>query len=98
MPAHGEKFMGRSHVVIIGAGLGGLACAIALERQLGFYDFTIFEQAEDVGGTWWVRSLLITSMSPKELLNASAIPINRITLILVADATPLYTGTAFQPT
>ncbi|KAJ7290271.1 hypothetical protein C8J57DRAFT_1164511 [Mycena rebaudengoi] len=40
-------------IVIIGAGIGGLAFAIALRRQLpGFDDFTIYEKASDVGGTW----------------------------------------------
>ncbi|KAF7359000.1 hypothetical protein MSAN_01240700 [Mycena sanguinolenta] len=39
-------------IVIIGAGMGGLAFAIALRRQLGFDDFIIYEKASDVGGTW----------------------------------------------
>ncbi|KAJ7490847.1 hypothetical protein FB451DRAFT_1221246 [Mycena latifolia] len=39
-------------IVIIGAGLGGLSFGIALKRQLGHTDFTIFEKAADVGGTW----------------------------------------------
>ncbi|KAF7359004.1 hypothetical protein MSAN_01241100 [Mycena sanguinolenta] len=39
-------------IVIIGAGVGGLAFAIALRRQLGFDDFIIYEKASDVGGTW----------------------------------------------
>ncbi|KAF7978616.1 hypothetical protein HWV62_45360 [Athelia sp. TMB] len=39
-------------VVIIGAGLGGLSTAIALKRKLGYENFTIFEKASDVGGTW----------------------------------------------
>ncbi|KAJ7221358.1 hypothetical protein GGX14DRAFT_514350 [Mycena pura] len=39
-------------VVIIGAGIGGLACAIGLKRQLGLKDFTVYERASDVGGTW----------------------------------------------
>ncbi|KAF7359005.1 hypothetical protein MSAN_01241200 [Mycena sanguinolenta] len=39
-------------IVIIGAGVGGLAFAIALRRQLGFDDFLIYEKASDVGGTW----------------------------------------------
>ncbi|KAJ7689781.1 hypothetical protein B0H17DRAFT_1291851 [Mycena rosella] len=39
-------------VVIIGAGVGGLAFGIALKRQLRFTDFTIYEKAAEVGGTW----------------------------------------------
>ncbi|KAJ7127550.1 hypothetical protein C8R43DRAFT_696039 [Mycena crocata] len=39
-------------IAIVGAGVGGLSFAIALRRQLGFDDFTIYEKASDVGGTW----------------------------------------------
>jgi cation diffusion facilitator CzcD-associated flavoprotein CzcO len=38
-------------VGIIGAGFGGLGAAIRLQ-QTGFRDFLIFDQADDVGGTW----------------------------------------------
>jgi cation diffusion facilitator CzcD-associated flavoprotein CzcO len=38
-------------VAIIGAGFGGLAAAIRLKRR-GDDDFLVFEQADDVGGTW----------------------------------------------
>jgi cation diffusion facilitator CzcD-associated flavoprotein CzcO len=38
-------------VAIIGAGLSGLCMAIKLKEN-GFSNFTIFEKAEDVGGTW----------------------------------------------
>ncbi|KAI0933357.1 hypothetical protein AcV5_005520 [Taiwanofungus camphoratus] len=40
------------HVVIIGGGLGGLCFGIALKQQLGFTNFTIYEKASDIGGTW----------------------------------------------
>ncbi|TFK42408.1 hypothetical protein BDQ12DRAFT_273676 [Crucibulum laeve] len=40
------------HVVIVGAGLAGISTAISLKRQLGFEDFTIYERADAVGGTW----------------------------------------------
>ena len=43
--------MGRDHVVIIGAGFGGLGMAIRL-KQSGFHDFTLLEQGDGVGGTW----------------------------------------------
>ncbi|KAJ6500897.1 hypothetical protein C8R45DRAFT_1210584 [Mycena sanguinolenta] len=39
------------HVVIIGAGIGGMAMAIELKR-IGFTNFTIIEKASEVGGTW----------------------------------------------
>ncbi|RDB25927.1 Baeyer-Villiger monooxygenase [Hypsizygus marmoreus] len=42
----------RPRVVIVGAGIGGLSFAIALKRQLAFENFTIFEKANSVGGTW----------------------------------------------
>jgi cation diffusion facilitator CzcD-associated flavoprotein CzcO len=38
-------------VVIIGAGFGGLAAAVALRRR-GIEDLTIIESADGVGGTW----------------------------------------------
>ncbi|CAM2809347.1 flavin-containing monooxygenase [Skermania piniformis] len=38
-------------VVIIGAGLGGLAAAIEL-RKAGYADVVIVEKADDVGGVW----------------------------------------------
>jgi cation diffusion facilitator CzcD-associated flavoprotein CzcO len=38
-------------VVIIGAGFGGLATAVALRRK-GIDDLTIIERADGVGGTW----------------------------------------------
>ncbi|KAL1706901.1 hypothetical protein EV121DRAFT_200448 [Schizophyllum commune] len=39
-------------VIIVGAGVAGIATAIALKTQLGFENFTIFEKAERPGGTW----------------------------------------------
>jgi cation diffusion facilitator CzcD-associated flavoprotein CzcO len=38
-------------VVIVGAGFGGIACAIELRRNR-FADVTILERAPDLGGTW----------------------------------------------
>ena len=38
-------------MVIIGAGFGGLAAAVALRRR-GIDDLTIIERADGVGGTW----------------------------------------------
>ncbi|KAJ7060294.1 hypothetical protein C8F01DRAFT_1369948 [Mycena amicta] len=39
-------------IVIVGAGIGGVSCAIALKRQLNCEDLIIYEKASDVGGTW----------------------------------------------
>ncbi|KDQ61021.1 hypothetical protein JAAARDRAFT_32021 [Jaapia argillacea MUCL 33604] len=39
-------------IVIIGAGLAGISTAIALKKQLRTSDFTIYEKASEVGGTW----------------------------------------------
>lgn len=41
----------RLEVAILGAGFGGLGMAIRL-RQTGLADFTIYEKADGVGGTW----------------------------------------------
>lgn len=38
-------------VAIVGAGFGGLGAGVRL-RQQGFPDFLIFDQADDIGGTW----------------------------------------------
>ncbi|KAJ1308197.1 hypothetical protein OPQ81_003912 [Rhizoctonia solani] len=39
-------------IAIIGAGIGGITAGISLQEKLGVYDYTIFELASDVGGTW----------------------------------------------
>ncbi|GAA3536700.1 NAD(P)/FAD-dependent oxidoreductase [Nonomuraea rosea] len=39
------------NVAIIGAGFGGLCMAIQLERA-GIRSYTVFEKADDLGGTW----------------------------------------------
>ena len=36
---------------IIGAGMSGILSAIKL-REAGYTDFTIYEKAESIGGTW----------------------------------------------
>jgi cation diffusion facilitator CzcD-associated flavoprotein CzcO len=41
-----------ARVAVIGAGFSGIAAAVALKRQ-GLTDFTIFDGASGVGGTWW---------------------------------------------
>ncbi len=39
-------------VAIIGAGFGGIAAAVNLQKRTAA-DFVIFEQAASIGGTWW---------------------------------------------
>ncbi|KAI0791718.1 hypothetical protein C8Q75DRAFT_805325 [Abortiporus biennis] len=41
-----------TRVVIIGGGIGGLTSAIKLRTELGHNNFTIYEQWNDIGGTW----------------------------------------------
>ena len=43
---------GRARVAIIGAGFGGIAAAVALQKA-GIPDVVIFEKSAGVGGTWW---------------------------------------------
>lgn len=40
------------NIVIIGAGIGGLAFAIKLKQRLPHAQFTVYEKASEVGGTW----------------------------------------------
>jgi cation diffusion facilitator CzcD-associated flavoprotein CzcO len=42
-------------VAVIGAGLGGVACAVQL-RRVGIDDVTVFERAAGPGGVWWHNS------------------------------------------
>jgi cation diffusion facilitator CzcD-associated flavoprotein CzcO len=42
-------------VVIVGGGIGGMACAIELSRH-GFNELTILERDSDLGGTWLQNS------------------------------------------
>jgi cation diffusion facilitator CzcD-associated flavoprotein CzcO len=46
---------GSVSVGIVGAGFGGLGAAIRL-KQAGFYEFTIFERGDSVGGVWRANS------------------------------------------
>ncbi|QRW01268.1 flavin-containing monooxygenase/FMO family protein [Ceratobasidium sp. AG-Ba] len=39
-------------IAIIGSGVGGLLAAISLQVKLGFYNYTIYELAGELGGTW----------------------------------------------
>ena len=42
-------------VVIVGAGFGGIALAIRLQRE-GVEDIVILEKEHDLGGTWYVNT------------------------------------------
>jgi len=41
---------------IIGAGFSGLGFAVQLRKQLNIDNFTIFDENQDVGGTWLVNT------------------------------------------
>ncbi|MCU1641937.1 MAG: mpaO [Nocardia sp.] len=54
-------------VVIIGAGVSGIASAITLQRN-GFHDFVILEKGSDVGGVWhWNRYPGLTCDVPSQV-------------------------------
>ncbi|MEC3919808.1 flavin-containing monooxygenase [Nocardia sp. CDC160] len=54
-------------VVIIGAGVSGIASAITLQHK-GFHDFVILEKGSDVGGVWhWNRYPGLTCDVPSQL-------------------------------
>ena len=61
-------------VVIIGAGVAGIATAVTLQRA-GFHDFTILEKGSDVGGVWhWNRYPGLTCDVPSQLYQFSFAP------------------------
>jgi cation diffusion facilitator CzcD-associated flavoprotein CzcO len=61
-------------VVIIGAGIAGIATAVTLQRA-GFGDFTILEKGSDVGGVWhWNRYPGLTCDVPSQLYQFSFAP------------------------
>lgn len=39
-------------VIVIGAGMAGIAMGVQLRRLLGHQNFHIYERFNDVGGTW----------------------------------------------
>ncbi len=54
-------------IVVIGAGVSGIATAITLRRN-GFHDFVILEKGADVGGVWhWNRYPGLTCDVPSQL-------------------------------
>jgi cation diffusion facilitator CzcD-associated flavoprotein CzcO len=61
-------------IVIIGAGVAGIATAVTLQRA-GFHDFTILEKGADVGGVWhWNRYPGLTCDVPSQLYQFSFAP------------------------
>lgn len=61
-------------VVIIGAGVAGIATAVTLQ-QAGFHDFTIMEKGDGVGGVWhWNRYPGLTCDVPSNLYQFSFAP------------------------
>ncbi|WP_067546492.1 flavin-containing monooxygenase [Nocardia crassostreae] len=59
--------MREPRIVIIGAGVSGIASAITLQRN-GFHDFVILEKGSDVGGVWhWNRYPGLTCDVPSQL-------------------------------
>jgi cation diffusion facilitator CzcD-associated flavoprotein CzcO len=61
-------------VVIIGAGIAGIATAVTLQHH-GFGDFTILEKGSDVGGVWhWNRYPGLTCDVPSQLYQFSFAP------------------------
>ena len=61
-------------IVIIGAGVAGIATAVTLQRE-GFHDLTILEKGADVGGVWhWNRYPGLTCDVPSQLYQFSFAP------------------------
>jgi cation diffusion facilitator CzcD-associated flavoprotein CzcO len=66
--------MRRPRIVIIGAGVAGIATAVTLQRA-GFDDFTILEKGDDVGGVWhWNHYPGLTCDVPSQLYQFSFAP------------------------
>ncbi len=61
-------------IVIIGAGMSGIACAVAFQRA-GFQHFSILEKGSDVGGVWhWNRYPGLTCDVPSQMYQYSFAP------------------------
>lgn len=42
-------------VIIVGAGVSGVAMGCRLKEVLGTDQFRIFERQSGIGGTWWIN-------------------------------------------
>ena len=58
-----------SHRWTIHGRLAGIATGVALKTRLNFHNFTIFEKADDVGGTWRVRQVSLSCV--RRVLNVA---------------------------
>ena len=47
-----EELLSLMNVAVIGAGAAGLCCARYLSRLPDLFNFSVFEQSKQVGGTW----------------------------------------------
>ncbi|KAJ5748314.1 flavin-binding monooxygenase, partial [Penicillium nucicola] len=62
-------------VIIIGAGISGIALACQLQRKFGCNQFMIFESQDGIGGTWWNhRYPGVATDSPSPLYSYSFAP------------------------
>jgi ribulose 1,5-bisphosphate synthetase/thiazole synthase len=48
-------------VVVVGAGLAGVAMAHRLQVDMKFDQFRVFERQAGVGGTWWINRCVLTT-------------------------------------
>jgi len=71
MEAKDEPDVSFRQIVIIGAGLGGLAMGCELKRKLNFHDFIIYERNEGLGGTWYDNNCTPHSAPAKTLLTST---------------------------
>ncbi|KAJ5608275.1 flavin-binding monooxygenase [Penicillium hordei] len=63
-------------VIIIGAGISGIASACQLQRKFGCNQFMIFESQDGIGGTWWNhRYPGVATDSPSPLYSYSFAPL-----------------------
>lgn len=45
----------RFPVVILGAGVSGIAAGCLLKKKLRFSDFRILDRQGGIGGSWWIN-------------------------------------------
>ena len=73
-PGGGATMTRDPRIIIVGAGVAGIATAVTLQRK-GFHDFTILEKGADVGGVWhWNHYPGLTCDVPSQLYQFSFAP------------------------